>query len=681
MSQPPEPGRGLSRAELLRMGGAAAALGAVSGLARPPAVGAGSPPSVPASPTFANVKDFGATGDGVTDDTAAIQAAIDASLGVLIPEGVYRCTSTISLRNASHLVGEARGSSPGVAAAQLDFSGFNHSRALQGPPGGAGEGHAVAVSNLWVKGQAWLAPDIEGFPSVGYYAHSQNSSLSLVNCSFTGFTVNCLLEDVATALLLNVSLGNAVRTNLLLWGGCYNVRVLAGTFTVANEAGRAAPSAILSNIWLLDKPTGHPRSVTIQGCVIDEVARFGQGEPPATVRISKAEDTVIAESVVWVPVNDGSGYGVTVGAGSRRVRIRDVRVEPYQRDSNHVPVATVRIDPGAQGVALTNLSTDPNGGGDIDDRASDTVWLNVNGSTRLPGGVAPGEVAVLPDPGGANRGQLLRLAGAEGAADTLWASLRGAGGVDAWAQLGPAPGEGGPDALDLVVRERRLPGLLHGLQNWYDLSAAPDYGAVPDLSGRGRVTSARYGSRDPVPATDPFLFGGQRFARFDGGLNRALVAPTAVSGSVLTVMVVGRVAPGAGALGRLFCLTAGSGPDFAGSGSCLVYHSAAGLLTSYRAASLTTSEVTGGRPFALVVTYDGSVNRHQVTEGDPSPGVPSLGGMEATELVMGAGKQLADVIGIYALACDLVEVAVWDRLLPPVDLAALGTYARRRWAL
>jgi hypothetical protein len=51
-----------------------------------------------------SVKDFGAVGDGVTDDTAAIQAAIDyvATIGpssvggvVYIPEGQYRITSTI----------------------------------------------------------------------------------------------------------------------------------------------------------------------------------------------------------------------------------------------------------------------------------------------------------------------------------------------------------------------------------------------------------------------------------------------------------------------------------------------------------------------------------------------------------------------------------------------------------
>jgi hypothetical protein len=52
-----------------------------------------------------SVKDFGAVGDGVTDDTAAIQATLNASLGVFVPAGIYRITSSLVLNSGNHLVG------------------------------------------------------------------------------------------------------------------------------------------------------------------------------------------------------------------------------------------------------------------------------------------------------------------------------------------------------------------------------------------------------------------------------------------------------------------------------------------------------------------------------------------------------------------------------------------------
>jgi hypothetical protein len=51
-----------------------------------------------------SVKDYGATGDGTTDDTAAINAAItalsssyEAAQGLYFPAGIYRVTSTINI--------------------------------------------------------------------------------------------------------------------------------------------------------------------------------------------------------------------------------------------------------------------------------------------------------------------------------------------------------------------------------------------------------------------------------------------------------------------------------------------------------------------------------------------------------------------------------------------------------
>ncbi len=64
----------------------------------------------PAAKTF-NVKDFGAKGDGKTDDTKAIQAAIDAASLVqgdaYVPVGVYMC-GEIQMHRYTGLTGEAK---------------------------------------------------------------------------------------------------------------------------------------------------------------------------------------------------------------------------------------------------------------------------------------------------------------------------------------------------------------------------------------------------------------------------------------------------------------------------------------------------------------------------------------------------------------------------------------------
>ena len=70
-----------------------------------------------------NVKDFGAVGDGVTDDTAAIQAAIDScrpnesgpAKKVYVPVGRYR-VSQLTVYSHTGLIGEAYGASHSQAA-------------------------------------------------------------------------------------------------------------------------------------------------------------------------------------------------------------------------------------------------------------------------------------------------------------------------------------------------------------------------------------------------------------------------------------------------------------------------------------------------------------------------------------------------------------------------------------
>lgn len=86
---------------------------------------------------YANVQDFGAVGDGVTDDTAAFVACI-ASLTrgqtMYLPKGVYVVTSTLTINKSINILGESKfdsiiyGSGFTTDSTVLDFTGTTGAR-------------------------------------------------------------------------------------------------------------------------------------------------------------------------------------------------------------------------------------------------------------------------------------------------------------------------------------------------------------------------------------------------------------------------------------------------------------------------------------------------------------------------------------------------------------------------
>ena len=127
---------------------------------------------LPATAEWASVRGFGAKGDGVTDDTAAIQKAIDSRRVVYLPLGIYVVNDTIRLKPDTVLIALH----PGLTQLRLPngsplYQGTDTPKAvIESARGGnalvtgfginTGEVNNRAVGLLWRAGEKSLVDDI-----------------------------------------------------------------------------------------------------------------------------------------------------------------------------------------------------------------------------------------------------------------------------------------------------------------------------------------------------------------------------------------------------------------------------------------------------------------------------------------------------------------------------------------
>jgi hypothetical protein len=101
------PGGQLSRRSLLFLGGAGLAAPLVAGLASRPWAGTVPLATRKDEDDVLDLRDFGAQGNGVADDTRAVQTLLDASARrgavAFVPAGTYRCTRGLLLRSGVEL--------------------------------------------------------------------------------------------------------------------------------------------------------------------------------------------------------------------------------------------------------------------------------------------------------------------------------------------------------------------------------------------------------------------------------------------------------------------------------------------------------------------------------------------------------------------------------------------------
>jgi len=120
-------------------------------------------PAFPAMTTWVNLRDLGAAGDGETDDTEAIQAAIDTYEHIYVPQGWYKISETLRMRPETKLIGlHPFGTQLRLDESTPAFSGFGAPKAmLESSEGGDNVLNGIGINtggiNYRAVGVKWMA--------------------------------------------------------------------------------------------------------------------------------------------------------------------------------------------------------------------------------------------------------------------------------------------------------------------------------------------------------------------------------------------------------------------------------------------------------------------------------------------------------------------------------------------
>ena len=309
-----------------------------------------------------NVKDFGAVGDGVHDDTAAIQRAIDAGNTIYIPTGTYRVSFPLSItQNGTCIVGENYSTT--ITVFPEDFDNFRYQYIIQGNAtdvvlknfkidgqrrngtNPANECGGIALGNRWVCENIWMYdPNFFGFWC------NNTQSVKLIRCrSSLGGGYDAI--------------GGGSNDHLLISQHLWDADIQGNAFDHVTDTA----SSIINSVNFSNS------TIYLEGCVdcvVKNVQMSGGGS------INVKSNSSYNPATVTEPRNNIITENVVTGGGAIQLSY-DIGVSNVTPGGGNQITGNIIFEPTYWGILLFNADSVSCSGGDI---VSNNTILNANAS-------------------------------------------------------------------------------------------------------------------------------------------------------------------------------------------------------------------------------------------------------------------------------------------------------------
>lgn len=324
-----------------------------------------------------SVKDFGAVGDGIADDTDAIQDALDSSAyaHVYMPPGSYRVTSTINITNQNTLTG------PDGGAQEMQHAFIVHDAASTGTlfnvttnvagvclknfrvTGGNGS-FCITSSNSYVRYEYIYMQAYNGGGIRLLSSGIGSSSSKIANCtwvgpasatSYTGFEIDVnggdVLLDSCTAIRgaigINIIQGQTIVVNRCsLNKQTRNPNVTGGPYSSASQFNTAG---------IRLSGGGYKEAISIRNCYLEAIDNtvYVEGCESLTIEDNLFQDVGAAgNSGAWVVV--GNSAINLLSSAAKNVTIKNNRFLMNSNGSVSNPFYGVYFNAGQNVVYLNN---------------------------------------------------------------------------------------------------------------------------------------------------------------------------------------------------------------------------------------------------------------------------------------------------------------------------------------